>query len=800
MIAMLVLITVFMQRAKDPQVYERAFSNLGVPLQPEPSRNSQLPPSSTTSVSVPDSANAPANANAAATPPSLSIESDLATSQPNQLIARIWLTLLGKATPATINELAIATFASHRVSNLSPDSLAWLEVCQRSFEPWQAEAPEEYSRFEPFWRETHEALFAGSMADLEENRRQAWEQALETAMLPSLRDDAPWRAIEYRPLHRLLQRAKQHWGLRPDQAPPLINPSDLTAQPEYYRGQVVQWIGRIVQGPTSEKLVDEACGDLDYWVAWVKPLDGSRQPICVYLAEPLESSIPESGSVASESPTMAFTGVFAKRLTYAAQNDVASAPVVICSQAKILDGPQASNNGQNGIEQSILPLLRLTPWRPQPERSNLRTLSQTLESPLQSLMDQPTWLGSWLDQDAKAIVPVELLQLLFQLQRFPETLAFASEKQLPVADQPVERLQGMAVNVHPISLAPSNQEWFGAKAIYRVTIESDSPTESTPITRTLITPLVPTSWLNQAGLRQPIEVSAIRFQPASANDASNTSDETIFIAAHLRWRGTIPHPSSPEISELWRALAESGWDLQQVDVIRRFQKKNLSESEANPFYSLLDYCRVYEPPAIPSLTMTDLIAHPDQHLVAEVRLTLDTYRISKVQIAEGAHSTAYPFDHYFQIDGMASLDRAKIRFIQPTNPEQPVVFEGRFPVSLVTAQIPDWLQAPRQSIPTSWEMRKSISVSGIYYRFWEYASGRVDKQSDLLPQISPLIFAQTLKPIPPPSPTTVQEQLLWFGSIIGGCLLITLVAMRWTRRKKSNRLPPKSPLGTSPNA
>ncbi len=271
MIGMLVLITILMQRASNPRVFEQAFRNLGIPFEPS----------------------TPTALDNGLTPPTLASQNISQepddTGQPT--LARIWLALLQRATPEATTYLLRATFVPGFDEPLTEPTLRWLQSCQKGVEQWKQDDPNLYEQFHEDWERWKLALERGEMEKLgvsdpnELPLRRAWELAIDRASLMLMTDASTWKEMESDVLCRMFQLAKANFGLPEGVVPPRIAIADLLNQPNLYRGQTIRLRGKLFRAPQSKLHSRQGFGEFNYKECWFRPEPNSSQPCMLYAIE-----------------------------------------------------------------------------------------------------------------------------------------------------------------------------------------------------------------------------------------------------------------------------------------------------------------------------------------------------------------------------------------------------------------------------------------------------------------------------------------------------------------------------------
>jgi hypothetical protein len=128
-----------------------------------------------------------------------------------------------------------------------------------------------------------------------------------------------------------------------------------------------------------------------------------------------------------------------------------------------------------------------------------------------------------------------------------------------------------------------------------------------------------------------------------------------------------------------------------------------------------------------------------------IEMRLQTVQVTRVAVTEPMRQEQLGNDHYFQIDAVGDLGNVDVQIERPKGEEGPPArFENRYPVSLVTTELPEFLgeriRDQEGGEATVAEISVAISVDAFFFRLWSYSTDYMD-QFGGGNQIGPLLIA-----------------------------------------------------------
>ncbi len=343
---LLALVLVLIQRASDPRYVRNAFSALGVPLDGQ-SADEQPP------VSL-------ADLPAAATVAESTIQRtcrDLipkifgdAAGDPLKVLSKRWFSQTQPSGDDSPDRTASGTL--REFFDLASTKLSELENTLVEADPQWTVAFKQFSHdFEQL--QTNLLSPDGEVTDC--RAQLSWEFVfalngfLDTFLMSTLRDAAPWEPAESLAFWRLLQRTVEPQprvgageGERPAAHLPLINTLQLEAQRSVYRGSSIRFQGSVRRAEWIDKQFPDFGLTGGYGILWLRGADRSQQPVAIYtthtLAQELSGQQLDAAGT-SEFPEIELEGIVAKRLAYGSTAGVQVAPTIFATRLTLLSSP-----------------------------------------------------------------------------------------------------------------------------------------------------------------------------------------------------------------------------------------------------------------------------------------------------------------------------------------------------------------------------------------------------------------------------------------------------------------------------
>ncbi|MBU6239472.1 MAG: hypothetical protein KGQ51_16740 [Planctomycetes bacterium] len=606
----------------------------------------------------------------------------------------------------------------------------------------------------------------------------AFQLALDRALLNQFADNTPWRSSDRVPLMRTTQRAVsigeavKDGTLVPEALPSVAIPQ-LMGDTDSLRGRTVRIAGQIALVDQAASLTVADPRISDYGVLWLRPDDGSNQPIIVHVPKSL--AIPDEELAKDRSVIV--SGIVAKRRAYASNRGGEIAPVVVAAHIQAFDpaapiafaGLTEEQRKSASIWQQPLPVKRWTP--PADISGALERIEQRIGpriKPIEALvaeqsLDDPNFVEALAcDQAVQAT--------LDGLQRVTDEVQLAADptgQGRRLKDSRIRECRGLITQVRRVPIEKEPFPGWPWKEVYVCSLEphpADEPNSSCMI----MTQHVPSQWLRTSELRQPVIARGLAF------DVANAKAKTLLISPAVQWREEATAASSdstatvgdstsyaPTLPAGWTALLKRGWNLDWIDTIEGLQGKPMTARESQAFYSMLgcskqpfDAAQIagLETPKGKETANNQTLSVMQSIQRAETRKSkrdapgqdaassgyrvkgvAEVRRVQRVDVRNPQEQQWLGADHYYQLDGFADIGNSRIT-IRYDESVEPIVFEKEFPVTLVALKVPDSLLVDAaDAIPgeaQAWYPRTRVSVSGWFYRMWRFKTTQVSEATN----------------------------------------------------------------------
>ncbi|EMI55243.1 hypothetical protein [Rhodopirellula sallentina] len=375
----------------------------------------------------------------------------------------------------------------------------------------------------------------------------------------------------------------------------------------------------------------------------------------------------------------------------------------------------------------------------------------------------------------------EIAKLVFRMDRLSETVLKQRLEQS--ADEPVVgdavAVDDTVLESQTFTVGSTLQEYLG---IDRVEMLRLSPVDGLPrfvFARGSSQRMSPGDRVSGVAVR-------IRF-PGDGNESSLLLD----VAGRLGWQPAQPASPSENV------LAMQGIDLGRLAEVDLLDRKPLSESDSPVFYPMIgasakvaEHLTGAEDFDKSVLAMREnatdalpvkLLQNPTAFTGQWIRLRVETVRITRVAVQSEQRRREIGGDAYYEIDAIGDLGKVQLQIEVPDG--EPVVMENRYPVTIVTRELPDFLQqSDRADGPLVTTVNRAIHVEGFFYRLWSYESDFMKQRGGK--QFAPLIIAGVIEDLRPTSddPMGVQAigQIAAFA-VVGA--ILAAIAFHWVTKR-----------------
>jgi hypothetical protein len=600
---------------------------------------------------------------------------------------------------------------------------------------------------------------------------QAFQLALDRALLTQMSDNTPWRSSDRIPLMRLTQRAVDigdaiaKGELLPEMLPAISIPQ-VMGDTDSLRGRAVRIAGRVALVDQAASLTVADPRIRDYGVLWLRPDDGSNQPIIVHVPKSL--AIPDEE--VQQDRSIIVSGIVAKRRAYASNRGGDIAPVVVAAHIQAFDpGDQKTFAGfteeqkrSASTQQQSLAVKRWTP--PADISGALERIEQRVGARIKPIEDLIAELSLDEPNTLDALACNQVVQATLDgLQRVTDEVQLAADaagQGRRLKDSRIRECRGWITQVRRVPIEKEPFPGWPWKEVYVCSFEP-SPADEPNSSCMIIAQHVPSQWLRTSEVRQPVTARGLAFNVANANA------KTLLISPTVQWReestaiGGESTSYAPTLTAGWTALLKRGWNLEWIDTIEGLQGKPLTARESQAFYSMLrcskqpfDAAQLagLETPMGKETANNQILSVMQSIQRAETRKNkrdapgqdaassgyriqgvAEVRRVQRIDVRKPEEQQWLGADHYYQLDGFADIGNSRIT-IRYDESVEPIVFEKEFPVTLVAVKVPDSLLVDAgNAIPgeaQAWYPRTRVSVSGWFYRMWRFKTTQVSEATN----------------------------------------------------------------------
>lgn len=355
---LLALVVLLMKKAADPIHVSRAFSALGVPLEPEE-------PESSTGIaargqSAADSATESPVASEAAAWRLTCVDlvpklMDSLTESQIKTISGEWLTLSepsgvgterGRSSDLSGDRFGAISAAATREElwELSKpvlqDAKATVDALSDA-QPWQVAL----TRFESQWREFCVADRRQSSVELEDELADRLTSYIDEWLVAQLKDASPWMSREHFAFWRLLQRSagrgKLNTNDQVDASELAVYPTlQLEAKSDEIKNHWIRFRGSVRLVEPIERS-NEDTGISRYTLAWLRDKAGAAQPVAVYTTASTLDSLQPNPADPGSYVDVEIVGLVGKRLAYASESGAQVAPTIFARHVRVQKSAQA---------------------------------------------------------------------------------------------------------------------------------------------------------------------------------------------------------------------------------------------------------------------------------------------------------------------------------------------------------------------------------------------------------------------------------------------------------------------------
>lgn len=658
-----------------------------------------------------------------------------------------------------------------------------------------------------------------SQVDGEDSSALELSEAMQTVV-----DGATWRAGD----DRALQWMRRHAASIDAAGTRDVSVLALLQQPKSYTGKPVRVRGKVARCDSVQ----------DYFQLWLKPADGSNRPIIAIVDRVPPRFEQLDADAQTLGPSVTVVARFLKRLAYRSAKGADVAPVVVGridrvpaeflsdrNSGRAIPASQAVDHraivvlgtaGLLGVALAGVLVYRSSRQRKEMRARRQQHLGKNLDLPtgvLLALLLNMTFAGNGLcesvlpmlgkfDRDAlESVFPIgeptdsngsgpsvgEMSKLVYQVSRLDAgtLLSAANDSDQSAKLGDAVRFDGEVVSRTSYQVPSSLVPYLEFTKFDSLVIQSQQDS-SLSIVLAKDSP-------RGLGVGDRIHGAGVSVLGQGLDDGQLEARSAL-VAPRLEWSPGLVN------SQGWMLLQESGFDFSLIDVIHKHDRQPLVPAEETAFFAMLAAADAANtgsrvPKRVP---LIDLLRQSDSLAGDWVRLDAQAVRVTKIDVgaAIARVSPTLDADHYYQIDAIADLGNVVVK-IEPSEPGgAPLELDGRYPIAIVTTNLPPELESMSSGSVGASERRRDIIVDAFFYRVWSYASDLSSRDPRSSDQLGPLLMATSVRVSPPLASDPVGVRRIgWIvcGVFIGGFLAI-LIWIQHTKRVDKRAARQKTPV------
>lgn len=285
------------------------------------------------------------------------------------------------------------------------------------------------------------------------------------------------------------------------------------------------------------------------------------------------------------------------------------------------------------------------------------------------------------------------------------------------------------------------------------------------------------------GVQQGDRVSAVSVVISISSELDDDAIPPFAVVSNsVRWFPKAPKHAGQQL------LSESGFDLGLLPEVAAHNRRPLLVEDGDAFYSMLaSAALIGVRPDLPAPTPADpvaLLRSPRDMAGQWVHMDLESVQITRISVTESHRQSQLGSDHYFQIDAVGDLEGVviKIEHSDPSIP--PATFQGRYPVSIVTTELPEFFLEPIRARQGGEAVIASIrwkfAMDGFFYRLWGYESDFMAQHGGGQ-QFGPLLVAARFQNLEPESDDPIGVGII--GTVAAIVIVSGMVMIWWWQRR-----------------
>jgi hypothetical protein len=402
---------------------------------------------------------------------------------------------------------------------------------------------------------------------------------------------------------------------------------------------------------------------------------------------------------------------------------------------------------------SLLVASAQEPPSPEASRSVLRSISGFDRARVEAV-------SAWWRKPDDPQATSEAAKLLFQVNRLGRTsLAAQPARTAATQSDPLTweigdavAISGVAKSIASVRIPDELADVLEFTQLYRIEVQTDQGAEIRLIATTIPQAWI-ADWSQTKTLDQPM--SAIGMVVSAGGD----TEPRLIATPKIAWFPAADSAGDTSgLSSHWALLAQHGFDVSMIEQLRRLNRQPLVAADQNAFYSMLRAAaevQSSDQPQPQSIDAADLLRNPGEVIGQRIRLNCQSVRITRITLNNPTIIAALGSDNYWQIDALGDLGNVVIRIDPLDETAEPAVFENRYPVSIATITLPDFLAQAVGNDPAATVrndvlmLSQQLTIEGFFYRLWSYENDLMQRHGGGN-QFGPLVMASQIIDSEPP--------------------------------------------------
>ena len=368
----------------------------------------------------------------------------------------------------------------------------------------------------------------------------------------------------------------------------------------------------------------------------------------------------------------------------------------------------------------------------------------------------------------------ELSKLVYRLRTLdPNTLNQLAEPDLEPEIGDVVNVEGIVEKISRLDVPTKLVEYLEFAQLFVIDVSEDVSEQQRSVQQRSVR-------LISSSPPQGVQVGD---RVATAGVVVDWSEQAVAVVSHsVRWFPKIYRNLGQQL------LSEERFDLGLLPGVAARNRRPLLAEDGNAFYAILATAAALDGRSdLPAAEPADPVAllRTPQELVGQwVHMELESVQVTRIAVPDSDRQEQLGRDHYFQIDAVGDLGGVVIKIENSDTSIPPATFQSRYPVSLVTAELPtfmrEMIRREQGGEAIVAPLRVKFGTDGFFYRLWAYDSDFMSQHGGG-PQFGPLLIAARFENLEPTSADPVGVGAI--GTAAAIAILCGMAAIWWWQRR-----------------